>query len=156
MKTLYTTDATAHGGRNGHVRSSDGILDLDLRVPVEMGGQGEHATNPEQLFAAGYAACFEGALREVARTRKLPLTDARITARITLNITDDKRYVLGAELRGNLAGVSDEEARALMHAAHQICPYSNSMRGNVDVRLLLETDTVSDALVSSHADGGNL
>ena len=155
MRVLYTTEATAHGGRSGHVRSSDGFLDVGLRVPEQMGGHGG-ATNPEQLFAAGYAACFEGTLREVARTRKLPLTDARITARITLNITDDKRYVLGAELRGNLAGVSDEEARALMHAGHQICPYSNSMRGNVDVRLLLETDTVSDALVSSHADGGNL
>ena len=113
-----------------------------------MGGHGG-ATNPEQLFAAGYAACFEGTLREVARTRKLPLADARITARVTLNITDDKRYLLGAELRGNFVGVSDEEARALMDAAHQICPYSNSMRGNVDVRLMLETDTVPDALASS-------
>jgi Ohr subfamily peroxiredoxin len=139
MRTLYATEATAHGGRDGHVRSSDGILDLDLRVPEQMGGHGG-ATNPEQLFPAGYAACFEGTLREVARTRKLPLTDARITAAVTLNITDDKRYLLGAELRGNLA---------LMHAAHQICPYSNSMRGNVDVRLLLETDTVPDALASS-------
>jgi Ohr subfamily peroxiredoxin len=145
---VYATEATAHGGRDGHVRSSDGILDLDLRVPEQMGGHGG-ATNPEQLFPAGYAACFEGTLREVARTRKLPLTDARITAAVTLNITDDKRYLLGAELRGNLAGVSDEDARALMHAAHQICPYSNSMRGNVDVRLLLETDTVPDALASS-------
>jgi osmotically inducible protein OsmC len=148
MRALYTTEATAHGGRDGHVRSSDGILDLDLRVPEQMGGHGG-ATNPEQLFAAGYAACFEGTLREVARTRNLPLTDARITARVTLNITDDKRYVLGAELRGNLAGVSDEDAHTLMHAAHQICPYSNATRGNVDVRLLLETDTVPDTLASS-------
>ena len=149
MRVLYTTEATAHGGRDGHVLSSDGILDLELRVPVELGGRGERATNPEQLFAAGYAARFEGTLREVARTRKLPLVDARITARVTLNITDDKRYLLGAELRGNIAGVSDDEARALMRAAHQICPYSNSMRGNVDVRLLLETDAVPDALASS-------
>jgi len=155
MRVLYTTEATAHGGRSGHVRSSDGILDLDLRVPEQMGGHGG-ATNPEQLFAAGYAACFEGTLREVVRTRKLPLIDARITARVTLNITDDKRYVLGAELRGNLAGALDEDARALMHAPHQICPYSNSMRGNVDVRLLLETDAVPVALASSHSDGGNL
>ena len=73
MRTLYTTEATAHGGRDGHVRSSDGILDLDLRVPEQMGGHGR-ATNPEQLFAAGYAACFAGTLREVARTRNLPLT----------------------------------------------------------------------------------
>jgi osmotically inducible protein OsmC len=149
MRVLYATEATAHGGRDGHVRSSDGILDLDLRVPVELGGRGAPPTNPAQLFAAGYAACFAGTLREVARTRKLPLADARITARVTLNITDDKRYLLGAELRGNIAGVSDDEARALMRAAHQICPYSNSMRGNVDVRLLLETDAVPDALASS-------
>jgi len=149
MRVLYTAEATAHGGRDGHVRSSDGILDLDLRVPVELGGRGERATNPEQLFAAGYAACFEGTLREVARTRKLLLTDARITARITLNMTDDKRYLLGAELRSNFAGVSDEDGRALMHAALQICPYSNSMRGNVDIRLLLDTDTVPAPLASS-------
>src|SRR3977135_123964 len=115
MRTLYTTEATAHGGRDGHVRSSDGILDLDLRVPEQMGGHGG-ATNPEQLFAAGDAVCFEGRVGEVAGTRKLPLTDARITARVTLNITDDKRYVLGAELRGNIAGVSDDEARAPMRA----------------------------------------
>ncbi len=155
MRVLYTTEATAHGGRDGHVRSSDGILDLDLRVPVQMGGRGERATNPEQLFAAGYAACFEGTLREVARARKLPLIDARITARVTLNITDDKRYVLGAELRGNFEGVSDEDARALMHAAHQICPHSNSMRGSVDVRLLLETDAVPADSRQRHADGSD-
>jgi osmotically inducible protein OsmC len=155
MRTLYTTEATAHGGRNGHVRSSDGILDLDLRVPEQMGGHGS-ATNPEQLFAAGYAACFEGTLREVARTRKLPVTGARITARVTLNITDDKDYVLGAELRGNIAGVWDEDVRALMHSAHQICPYSNSMRGNVEVRHLLETDAVPAALASSYASEGKL
>ena len=133
MKAIYTTEATAHGGREGHVRSSDGILDLDLRVPEELkaavekpsersltaDGGGERATNPEQLFAAGYAACFEGTLREVARACKLPLTDARITAQVTLNITDDKRYVFDADLRGNVAGVSDEDALALMHAAHQ-------------------------------------
>src|SRR6266853_3252588 len=135
MRVLYAAEATAHGGRNGRVRSSDGILDLDLRVPVEMGGRGERATNPEQLFAAGYAACFEGTLREVARARKLPLTDARITARVTLNITDDKRYPLGAEHHCTITGISEEDARALMHAAHQICPYSDSTRGNVDVQL---------------------
>jgi lipoyl-dependent peroxiredoxin len=81
MRVLCATEATAHGGRDGHVRSSDGTLDLDLRVPVELGG-GERATNPE-LFVAGYAACFEGTLREVARTRRLPLADARVTARVT-------------------------------------------------------------------------
>jgi Ohr subfamily peroxiredoxin len=142
MRALYTAEATAHGGRNGHVRSSDRILDIDLRGPEEMGGPGG-ATNPEQLFAAGYAACFESTLRGVAQSRKLTLTDARITARVTLNITDDKRYVLGVELQGNLAGVSEDDARALMRAAHEICPYSNATRGNVDVRLLLENEAVA-------------
>jgi len=140
MRAIYTTEATAHGGRDGHIRSSDGLLDLDLRVPEQMGGHGS-ASDPEQLFAAGYAACFEGTLREVARTRKLPLTDAQITARVTLNITDDKRYPLGAEHHCTITGISEEDARALMHAAHQICPYSNSTRGNVDVQLVLETET---------------
>lgn len=143
MRALYTAEATARGGRAGHVRSSDGILDVDLRVPEEMGGPGGRATNPEQLFAAGYAACFESALRLVARTRKAPLVDASITARVTLNITDDKRYVLGVELRGRLAGVSEDDAVALMRAAHDVCPYSSATRGNVDVRLVVERDPAS-------------
>jgi Ohr subfamily peroxiredoxin len=140
MRALYTAEATAHGGRAGHVRSSDGILDLDLRVPQEMGGPGEAATNPEQLFAAGYAACFESALRGIARTQKSPLRDARITARVTLNITDDKKYVLGVDLHGKLDGVSPEDALALVRAAHEVCPYSNATRGNIDVRLSAEGD----------------
>jgi osmotically inducible protein OsmC len=143
MRALYTAEATAHGGREGHVQSSDGILDLDLRVPRDMGGPGGPATNPEQLFAAGYAACFESALRGVARAQKKPLRDARITARVTLNLTDDKRYLLGVELRGHLTGVTDEEASALMSAAHDVCPYSNATRGNVDVRLLAEIEPVA-------------
>jgi Ohr subfamily peroxiredoxin len=143
MRSLYTAEATAHGGRAGHVRSSDGVLDIDLRVPREMGGPGEPATNPEQLFAAGYAACFESALRGIARAEKSPLRDARITARVTLNITDDKKYVLGVELRGKVDGLSTEDALALMRAAHEVCPYSNATRGNVDVRLSAEGDRES-------------
>ena len=140
MRALYTAEATAHGGREGHVRSSDGILDLDLRVPKEMGGPGGPASNPEQLFAAGYSACFESALRSVARARKLPLPDAQITARVTLNLTDDRKYVLGVELRGRLDGLSQDDALALMRAAHEVCPYSNATRGNIEVRLVAEHD----------------
>ena len=140
MRALYTAEATAHGGREGHVRSSDGILDLDLRVPKEMGGPGGPASNPEQLFAAGYSACFESALRGVARARKLPLPDAQITARVTLNLTDDRKYVLGVELRGRLDGLSEDDALALMRAAHEVCPYSNATRGNIEVRLVAEHD----------------
>jgi lipoyl-dependent peroxiredoxin len=145
MRALYTAEATAHGGREGHVRSSDGILDLDLRVPKEMGGPGGAGSNPEQLFAAGYAACFESALRLVARSQKKPLQDASITARVTLNLTDDKRYLLGVELHGHLEGVSETDAQALMRAAHDVCPYSNATRGNIEVRLLAESDPVPAA-----------
>jgi Ohr subfamily peroxiredoxin len=135
MKALYTTAATVHGGREGHVQSSDGFLQADLRLPEEMGGPGGAGTNPEQLFAAGYAACFESALRMVARLQRKPLSDAHITARVSLNSTDAKTYVLSVELEGKLEGVSHEDAAALMHAAHEVCPYSNATRGNIDVKL---------------------
>jgi lipoyl-dependent peroxiredoxin len=134
MKPLYSAEATAHGGREGHVKSSDGHLEADLRMPKEMGGPGGEGTNPEQLFAAGYAACFESALRLVARLQKKPLTDARITARVTLN-ADGTKYVLSVELEGQIEGVPVEEALSLMHAAHEVCPYSNATRGNIDVKL---------------------
>ena len=145
---------TARGGRDGHVRVSEGILDLDLRVPEQMGGHGG-ATNPEPRFAAGDAACFEGTLCAVVRTGKVALTNAGVTAAITLNVTDDKRYALSVELRGNWAGHSDENTSALMQAAHQICADPSAMRGNVDVQLLLETDTVPAAL-AAHSDGSNI
>jgi osmotically inducible protein OsmC len=145
MRALYTAEATAHGGREGHVRSSDGILDIDLRPPKEMGGAGGTATNPEQLFAAGYAACFESALRGVARSQKKPLRDGGITARVTLNLTDDKRYLLGVELRGRFEGLAEEDTIALMRAAHDVCPYSNATRGNIEVRLLAESGPVAVA-----------
>jgi osmotically inducible protein OsmC len=145
MRALYTAEATAHGGREGHVRSSDGILDIDLRVPRQMGGPGGPGSNPEQLFAAGYAACFESALRGVARSQKKPLRDGGITARVTLNLTDDKRYLLGVELRGRFEGLGEEDTIALMRAAHDVCPYSNATRGNIDVRLLAESDPVAVA-----------
>jgi osmotically inducible protein OsmC len=138
MKTLYTAVATAHGGREGHVQSDDGILSVDLRLPKSMGGPGGAGTNPEQLFAAGYAACFESALRLSARLRKLPLKDAHITAHVTLSATDDARYVLGVELHGKIEGFSKEEAQTLMEAAHQVCPYSNATRGNIEVKVIAD------------------
>jgi Ohr subfamily peroxiredoxin len=138
MKTLYTAIATAHGGREGHVKSEDGNLSVDLRLPKSMGGPGGAGTNPEQLFAAGYAACFESALRLVARMQKKQLTDATITAHVSLSATDAGKYVLGVELHGHLDGVAKEEAQALMEAAHQVCPYSNATRGNVEVKLFAE------------------
>ena len=137
MKPLYTAIATATGGRDGHIVSSDGLLESDLRTPKELGGPGG-GTNPEQLFAAGYAACFESALRLVARTQKLALTDVGITAHVTLNTTEDKKYVISVELHGAIAGLSKGDALALMQAAHQVCPYSNATRGNVDVQLVID------------------
>jgi Ohr subfamily peroxiredoxin len=138
MKPLYTAVATAKGGRDGRIRSSDGVLDMDVKTPKELGGPGGAATNPEQLFAAGYAACFESALRLVARLQKRSLTDASITAHVTLNATEDKKYVISVELHGAFAGLSPDEATELMHAAHQVCPYSNATRGNIDVKLVVD------------------
>jgi Ohr subfamily peroxiredoxin len=138
MKPLYTAVATAHGGREGHVKSDDGILDVDLRIPKSMGGPGGAGTNPEQLFAAGYAACFESALRLVARLQKKPLEDAHITAHVTLSATDDAKYVLSVELHGHIEGLSKEESATLMESAHQVCPYSRATRGNIDVKLVAE------------------
>ena len=145
MRALYTAEVIARGGRSGHVRSADGILDIDLRIPREMGGPGEPGSNPEQLFAAAYAACFESTLRAIARSRKTLLRDASITARVTLGLTNDRRYELGVELRGHLEGVAHEDALALMRAAHDVCPYSNATRGNVDVRLLIDDDLAAVA-----------
>ena len=138
MKPLYTAVATAKGGRDGRIRSSDGVLDMDVKTPKELGGPGGAATNPEQLFAAGYAACFESALRLVARVQKRSLADASITAHVTLNATEDKKYVISVELHGAFAGLSRDEATELMHAAHQVCPYSNATRGNIDVKLIVD------------------
>ena len=138
MKPLYTAHATAKGGRDGHVKSSDGVLDLEVKTPKELGGPGGAATNPEQLFAAGYAACFESALRLVARLQKRSLSDASITANVTLNATEEQKYVISVELHGKLAGLAPEEAHALMEAAHQVCPYSNATRGNIDVKLFVD------------------
>jgi lipoyl-dependent peroxiredoxin len=135
MDALYTASATAHGGRNGTVESSDGILDLDLTMPKEMGGPGdEGATNPEQLFAAGYSACFENALRRVGGQQKKNVRDASVTANVGIG-RDGNGFGLEVELVGHLPGLQREEAEALMHDAHEVCPYSKATRGNIEVTL---------------------
>jgi osmotically inducible protein OsmC len=131
---LYTTAATAEGGRTGHVTSVDGMIDVDLASPRELGGPGG-ATNPEQLFAAGYAACFESALRLVAGKLQKDVTGARITAVVTLGKTANSQYGLQVSLQGYLPALSDADAMELMKTAHGVCPYSNATRGNVDVAL---------------------
>jgi Ohr subfamily peroxiredoxin len=141
-KILYTAKAHVTGGRNGHGRSSDGVLDVDLRVPEEMGGSGG-GTNPEELFAVGYAACFESALAGVARRRQLDAGEVTIDASVSLSPTGDGGYKLAVTLDVLLPSVNDrEEAVALIRGAHEVCPYSNATRGNVDVDLLFNGEAI--------------
>src|SRR6185312_4631065 len=138
MDALYTAAVTAKGGREGQVKSSDGILDLALKVPKSMGGPGGEGTNPEQLFAAGYSACYESALGFVARWDKVALKDVSITAQVTLNKTGESQFDLTVELHGSFPGLDKAQATKLMEAAHQICPYSRATRGNVPVKLVVD------------------
>jgi lipoyl-dependent peroxiredoxin len=135
MAALYTAVATATGdGRNGHTRSSDGLVDVDLATPKELGGAGG-ATNPEQLFAAGYAACFLNALKLVAGRQKAVITDAAVTAEVGIGANDDGTFGLEIALHVELGGVDQATADALVETAHQVCPYSNATRGNVPMSL---------------------
>ena len=135
MDAIYTAVATASGdGRNGHARSSDGLVDVDLAVPREMGGAGG-ATNPEQLFAAGYAACFHSALKLVAGRKKLPITDSAVTAEVGIGANEAGGFGLTVALEVELGGIDQAAADDLVEAAHQVCPYSNATRGNVPVTL---------------------
>jgi Ohr subfamily peroxiredoxin len=135
INVLYTAEATAEGGREGHARTSDGRLDVDLDVPAEMGGSGGPGTNPEQLFAVGYAACFQSALLRIASGRKLDLTGSRITARVGIGPVHDGGFGLAVALDLDAPGIDPEEASLLMERAHEACPYSRATRGNIDVTL---------------------
>ncbi len=134
MPALYSTQARAVGGRAGHVQSDDGLLSLDLAMPKELGGKGG-ATNPEQLFAAGYAACFESAMRFIAGKQKLSLQDASVTATVSLHTNAQGGFVLGVSLAAETKGLDQAAAEALVSAAHQVCPYSNAIKGNIEVAL---------------------
>jgi len=139
---LYTATATATGGREGHARTSDGRLDVDLDVPSEMGGTGGPGTNPEQLFAVGYAACFQSALLRIATGRKLDVSGSRITARVEIGLLKTGGLGLAAALDLEAPGISRTEAVELMERAHQDCPYSRATRGNIDVTLTVGGATV--------------
>ncbi|UYP19661.1 organic hydroperoxide resistance protein [Rhodococcus sp. Z13] len=140
MKILYTAEALATGaGRDGHARTSDGKLDLDLALPVEMGGSGK-GTNPEQLFAAGYAACFHSALQLVARQEKADVSDSAVGARVGIGPTDGGGFGLAVTLEVTLPDLPREKALELTEKAHQVCPYSNATRGNIDVTLEVTED----------------
>jgi Ohr subfamily peroxiredoxin len=135
-KALYTAEAHVTGGRaNGHGRTSDGLLEVDLRLPKEMGGEGG-ATNPEQLFAVGYAACFEGAIGTVSRRMKVAADDVAIASKVSLVTTEDRAFTVAVELHVALPSIEDAAvAVELVRAAHKVCPYSNATRGNIEVLL---------------------
>ncbi|WP_103729901.1 organic hydroperoxide resistance protein [Novosphingobium sp. HII-3] len=136
MSYLYTTRVNAYGGRNGTIRSEDGILDMPLSMPKELGGKGG-ATNPEQLFAAGYAACFENAVIHVTRkdAQKVGDNDIEVACEVGLLPDGEGSLKLAVTLEVEIAGVDQAEAEQIVKAAHAVCPYSNAIRGNVDVHL---------------------
>ncbi|GHA28413.1 organic hydroperoxide resistance protein [Salinimicrobium marinum] len=140
MKTLYTASATTMGGRSGHVKSDDGVLDLELSMPKELGGQGGKKTNPEQLFAAGYSACYGSALQIVAKKRKVELGDFSVTAEVSIGKTEEDDLQLSVVLDTYIPGVNIETGESLVNEAHEICPYSRATRDNIDVTLNLMLD----------------
>lgn len=143
IQPLYTAHATATGGRDGHVTSSDKVLDLDVRVPREMGGAGGAFTNPEQLFAAGYAACFDSALNLVTRMSKVKTGTTTVTADVSIGKLPDGGFGLAVTLDVNVPGVEQAVAEELVAKAHQVCPYSNATRGNIEVTLTVTNHETS-------------
>ena len=133
MDKLYTASVTAHGGRDGHIKSSDGILDFELKKPKEMDGQGG-ATNPEQLFAAAWGPCYLGALHGIAGKEGVDVTEATVDVQVSFN-KDGGAFVLSAELDVHIPGLDHDETQRLADLAHKVCPYSKATRGNIEVRV---------------------
>jgi len=140
MKTMYTAVAKSVGGRSGNVKSSDGVLNFEVRPPKEMGGPGGNYTNPEQLFAAGYAACFGSALSHVSLAKYKERINPEVIARITIFEKEGGGFQLAAEIDVNLPGMDKKKAEELVKEAHEVCPYSNATRNNVKVDLKVTTD----------------
>ncbi|MTD55972.1 organic hydroperoxide resistance protein [Amycolatopsis pithecellobii] len=139
MEALYTAVATSRGdGRNGEVTSSDGVIDEQLAIPKEMGGPGGERTNPEQLFAAGYSACFHSALQAVARQTNVKLNGTTVTAEVTIG-KDGDAFELAVKLEAVLPGLEQGQASSLVAQAHQVCPYSRATRGNIEVEVTAKT-----------------
>jgi Ohr subfamily peroxiredoxin len=136
MKAIYQAQVTSSGGRDGHVRSSDGLIDFAVSIPKEMGGKGT-ATNPEQLFAAGYAACFENALIHIARGKKMNPGKTSVDARVSIGMNGSGGFTLAVELDVHLPDLERSIAGQIVEEAHKVCPYSNATRGNVEVSLKL-------------------
>lgn len=144
-RVLYTAEATVEGGRAGHGRSTDGHLDVDLSVPADMGGQGGTGTNPEQLFAVGFAACFQSALLGVAQGRKLDAADSQIRSRVGIGPTGHGGFGLQVTLDLHAPNLSAADAADLMLRADQRCPYSNATRGNIEVVLSVDGQQIEQA-----------
>ena len=142
MKTLYEAHASATGGRNGRVTTDDGIIDQPLTLPKGLGGPRGTATNPEQFFACGYAACFDSALNFAAMQEKIKLAGTRVDATVGIGPNDSEGFALAVKLEVTIPDVSREQAQALLNKADQICPYSNVIRGNVKVALVLHEEAV--------------
>lgn len=140
MKTLYAIGATAKGGRNGNVKSDNGVLNLEVRMPKGLGGANDDYANPEMLFAAGYAACFDSALNLIIKQGKIQTGETEVTANVSIGQLENGGFGLAAELHANIPGVTLEEAQSLIEKAHQICPYSNATRGNIEVKLTVSTN----------------
>ena len=135
VNVLYRTSVVASGGRDGRARSQDGRVDFQLSTPKELGGPGGEGLNPEQLFAAGYSACFLGALKVAAQQAKVNIPDATVTASVGIGPRTEGGFGITADLTISLPGIVREQAEELVAAAHQICPYSNATRNNLDVGL---------------------
>ncbi|WP_305067602.1 organic hydroperoxide resistance protein [Tellurirhabdus bombi] len=140
MKTLYAIEATATGGRNGRVKSENGVIDLEVRHPKALGGANDNYANPEMLFAAGYSACFDSALSRVIKLAKVNAGETTVTAKVGIGQLDNGGFGLEVALHANIPGVSLEEAQALVEKAHEVCPYSNATRGNIDVTLTVSNN----------------
>ncbi|WP_439556439.1 organic hydroperoxide resistance protein [Dyadobacter sp.] len=138
IEPIYTATATATGGRNGKVKSENGVLDIDVRVPKEMGGPSGEYLNPEMLFAGGYAACFDSALSLIMRQEKITGVTSSVTAAVSIGKIDNGGFGLSVVLEVELPGVEKEKAEELVEKAHQVCPYSNATRGNIDVELIVK------------------
>lgn len=135
MKTLYTTAATATGGRNGKVTSENGVLNIDVKMPKALGGLSDDFLNPEMLFAGGYAACFDSALNMIIKMEKIKTGMTSVTANVAIGQNEEGGFGLAADLHTNIPGVSMEVAQQLIEKAHAVCPYSNATKGNMEVKL---------------------
>lgn len=140
MKTMYTAVATATGGRNGHVKSDNGVLDLQVRMPKALGGRDDENTNPEQLFAAGYAACFDSALNLILKQARIKTGETSVTAKVSLGQTENGGFGLAVEMAVNIPNITLVEAENFVEKAHQVCPYSNATRGNIEVKLTVSVN----------------